>query len=64
MCAGAYEACRERMGELIRDSAGGRELRQRGFERDVRLCARTDVSRAVPVLRDGRFVNANGDGAR
>jgi 2-phosphosulfolactate phosphatase len=42
--AGSLDAC-----------ASGRELADAGFAEDVALAAQVDVSRVVPVLRDGAF---------
>jgi len=64
VCIGAFASSRTRLAELVWDSASGRELREKGYEQDVLYCAQTDISGVVPVLRGGRFVDANGDGAR
>lgn len=64
VCKATYENVRGRIGELVAACASGHELREKGFGEDVEFCVRTDVSRAVPIMRDGRFVNANGDDAQ
>ncbi|AGA59142.1 phosphosulfolactate phosphohydrolase-like enzyme [Thermobacillus composti KWC4] len=61
VCIGAYEASGTKLAELVWDSASGRELREKGFEQDVLYCARTDICSVVPVLRGGRFADANGE---
>jgi 2-phosphosulfolactate phosphatase len=43
--------------DLLQECASGRELIERGFERDVELAAELNVSEAVPGLADGRFTN-------
>jgi len=58
VCIGAYEHAKTSIRELIWDSGSGRELRERGYGRDVEYCAQIDVCRAVPVLHRERFVNA------
>ena len=59
VCIGAFEYSKNKLGELIWDSASGRELRERGFEQDVIHCSKVDISKAVPILHENRFVNAN-----
>ncbi|PSL08502.1 2-phosphosulfolactate phosphatase [Haloactinopolyspora alba] len=44
-------------GSLLR-CASGRELAEKGFEADVLVAAEVDMSACVPLLRDGRFVDA------
>lgn len=46
--------------DVLRGCASGLELIDRGFPQDVEIAAEINVSRSVPVLRDGAFV----DGAR
>lgn len=50
VCIGAYEYTKTKMGELIWDSASGRELRERGYEQDVLHCSQVDTTAAVPIL--------------
>ncbi|WP_342562354.1 2-phosphosulfolactate phosphatase [Paenibacillus sp. FSL R7-0345] len=57
ICIGALQSSGQRIGELIWESSSGRELRERGFEADVTYCCQMDISYAVPVLKDNRFVN-------
>jgi 2-phosphosulfolactate phosphatase len=42
-------------GDALHGCASGRELISAGYEQDVQIAAEPDVSRVVPVLRDGRF---------
>jgi 2-phosphosulfolactate phosphatase len=50
-----FERFRNRLYEAIRESVSGRELAERGFERDIELAAEYGVSAAVPVFRADRF---------
>ncbi len=56
VCMGAYEHAKEKIQQLIWDSASGRELRERGYEQDVIHCSQLDHMNIVPVLRDNKFV--------
>jgi 2-phosphosulfolactate phosphatase len=49
----AYDAVADELPALLPECAGGRELTQYGFADDVAIAADIDVSRSVPVLRDG-----------
>jgi 2-phosphosulfolactate phosphatase len=42
--------------ESLRNCSSGRELIDRGFERDVELAAELNVSETVPVLKKDAFV--------
>jgi len=53
----AFERFRNRLYESIRDCVSGRELAERGFERDIELAADYAVSDAVPVFRTDRFLS-------
>ena len=55
----AFERFRNRLYEAIRDCVSGRELVERGFERDIELAADYAVSEAVPVFRADRFTSHN-----
>jgi 2-phosphosulfolactate phosphatase len=46
------------LAELVRSSRSGRELIERGFAEDVEIAVALNVSKAVPLLRDGAYVNA------
>jgi 2-phosphosulfolactate phosphatase len=58
VCIGAFEHSKNRIKELIWDSASGRELRERGYEQDVMHCSQVDISHNVPMLYKERFVKA------
>ncbi|CAH1195884.1 putative 2-phosphosulfolactate phosphatase [Paenibacillus auburnensis] len=58
VCIGAVKSSGHRIRDLIWESASGRELRERGYEDDVTYCCQADISYAVPVLQENRFVNA------
>ncbi len=54
----AFRAVRRTLPAELADCASGVELAAAGFADDVEMAARLDVSRVVPVLRDGAFVAA------
>jgi 2-phosphosulfolactate phosphatase len=56
--AAAYDAVRGELSTALPACVSGRELVDGGFGRDVDLAAAVDVSRVVPMLRDGAFVAA------
>jgi 2-phosphosulfolactate phosphatase len=53
----AYRSVASGLGSLLRSCAGGRELAELGFGADVAVAAEVAASDAVPVLRDGWFIN-------
>ena len=53
VAAAAHTAVAHRLEPLLLDCESGVELRDRGFEDDVRLAAEADVSGAAPSLREG-----------
>ncbi len=55
VCRAAFLGSRERLDALIWECGSGRELRERGFEADVRYAARLDVCEVIPLLVDGAF---------
>ncbi|MHA6530255.1 2-phosphosulfolactate phosphatase [Paenibacillus sp. BAC0078] len=59
VCIGAYEYSKPNLQELIWESASGRELRERGYEQDVRYCCQMDTSNTVPHLQEQCFVDAS-----
>ncbi|SEM90135.1 2-phosphosulfolactate phosphatase [Lihuaxuella thermophila] len=61
VCIGAFHHAEPNIRELIWDCGSGRELRERGFEEDVRHCARLNVYQAVPLWFHDHFVNAFGN---
>ncbi|WP_102261480.1 2-phosphosulfolactate phosphatase [Mesobacillus jeotgali] len=56
VCAGAFASSVNRLKELVWDSGSGRELRERGYEEDVKYCSQLNVSCVVPIMKDGRFI--------
>ena len=56
VCAGAFNSSVNRLKDLIWDCGSGRELRERGFEEDVRYCSQLNVTEIVPIMKDGRFI--------
>lgn len=56
--AGAWVAARPTITEVVSASVSGRELRERGWERDLEFALDVGASTAVPVLRDGAFIDA------
>jgi 2-phosphosulfolactate phosphatase len=55
----AYREVAVDLGGALGDCVSGRELAGQGFGVDVALAARIDASGAVPVLRDGWFLEAS-----
>jgi 2-phosphosulfolactate phosphatase len=55
----AFERFRNRLYETVRDCVSGRELAERGFERDIEIAADYAVGEAVPVFRANRFTRRN-----
>lgn len=58
--AAAFAATGERLADLLRGCASGRELVERGFGDDVDIAAQLDVSGVVPLLGDDSFTDASG----
>lgn len=56
VCIGAYKQSETIFRELIWDCGSGRELRERGYEQDVKYCFQIDVSDVVPILHENRFI--------
>jgi 2-phosphosulfolactate phosphatase len=55
--AAAYRAVSRELAETLAQCSSGRELIAKGFKHDVTWAAKLNVSRTVPILRDGAFVN-------
>jgi 2-phosphosulfolactate phosphatase len=53
----AYRGISGSVSAALRESVSGRELRGFGFSGDVAVAAAVGVSKAVPILRDGWFVD-------
>ncbi|MEV6284052.1 2-phosphosulfolactate phosphatase [Kribbella sp. NPDC051770] len=54
--AAAYREVADELPEMLRECAGGQELKQYGFPEDVAIAGEVNSSRSVPVLRAGAFV--------
>ncbi|UCG61570.1 MAG: 2-phosphosulfolactate phosphatase [Candidatus Zixiibacteriota bacterium] len=61
LCESAYLASEGQIDKLIFDSVSGRELREIGFEEDVKFAARTDIFATVAYLQGGAFANFSND---
>ena len=59
VCRAAFLGSRERLAALIWECASGRELRERGFEADVRYASRLNAYTVNPLLVDGAFKEAS-----
>jgi 2-phosphosulfolactate phosphatase len=57
----AFEGVAGRLLEQMVSSASGRELVERGFERDVELATQLDTSGVIPVLMGEAFVRGSPD---
>lgn len=57
LCMGAFQYAKSNINEFIWDCGSGRELRERGFARDVTYSAAVDELQVVPILQKDRFVN-------
>jgi 2-phosphosulfolactate phosphatase len=55
--AAAFRAVHDHVRTALRSCASGRELIDAGYPGDVDVAAELDASAAVPVLRDGVFVD-------
>jgi len=52
-----FISSRGNLESLMRDCASGRQLIGMGYPEDVSFSAELDVTRAVPILRDGAYVS-------
>ncbi len=59
VCARAFEASARDFGDLVWDCASGRELRDIGYEDDVRFSAGLDTLGVVPRLVNGAYTAAS-----
>jgi 2-phosphosulfolactate phosphatase len=55
--AAAYRAVSHELAKMLAQCASGRELIAKGFKHDITWAAKLNVSRTVPILRDGAFVS-------
>jgi 2-phosphosulfolactate phosphatase len=56
--AAVWHDAEGRVADVMRACSSGREQHQRGWADDLRYAEAVDASSAVPVLRDGAFVDA------
>jgi 2-phosphosulfolactate phosphatase len=57
LAATAYAGVRDDLPSALTECAGGRELIEDGFPRDVEIASAVDVSEVVPLLRGEAFVD-------
>lgn len=57
LCMSAYKSVKQNLLEFIWDCGSARELRERGFDEDVKHCASLDRFQTVPLLKRDRFVD-------
>jgi 2-phosphosulfolactate phosphatase len=57
-CEAAFRSVRDRLKETLLNCGSGLELREKGYKEDVLHAARLDLYGTVPLLAEGRFVNA------
>jgi len=55
VCEHAFLGARDHLGDLLRDSISGRELRAKGWSADVERAARLNLYPTVPVMREERL---------
>jgi len=53
----AYASFKAETGQPLKQCSSGKELIERGFEKDVELAAELDISGCVPTLIDGAYRN-------
>src|SRR5262249_31977424 len=59
-CEAAFRAVHDRLEDMLLNCGSGIELCDKGYRSDVLHAARMDLYSAVPLLAEGRFVNAVG----
>jgi 2-phosphosulfolactate phosphatase len=55
----AYRAVSHDLAKMLAQCSSGRELIEKGYRHDVTWAAKLDISRIVPIFRDGAFVSAD-----
>lgn len=58
LCASAFKSAEKRVQDLIWDCGSGRELRLKGYEKDVLHATQLDAVINVPILNDSYFKDA------
>ena len=61
LAVAAFQSVRPDFMDTIQGCSSGRELIDRGFREDVEMATAFNVSRCVPVLREGMYVAAAGE---
>ncbi|MFE8700455.1 2-phosphosulfolactate phosphatase [Cytobacillus sp. FJAT-54145] len=56
VCMSAFKGVESQIENIIWDCGSGRELRERGFSKDVKHCSRLNVLETVPLLKYDHFV--------
>lgn len=55
----AYLNIKSDLGQALKQCGSGRELIERGFERDVEIASELDVSECAPTLVNGVYINGS-----
>ena len=58
VCIGAYLHSKLKIKELLWECGSGRELRIKGFEKDVLHCSQLNCFNVVPILKNDCFIDA------
>ncbi|HJY62814.1 MAG TPA: 2-phosphosulfolactate phosphatase [Ignavibacteria bacterium] len=53
-----FESFRNNINAALKDCISGKELIERGFEKDVNIASELNISKSVPMMVDGGYVNA------
>jgi 2-phosphosulfolactate phosphatase len=61
VCMAAFQNSEGKLEDWLWECGSGRELREKGFEADVRHCSRLNVFQTVPILKKDHFVDAVGN---
>jgi len=56
----AYLNVNSDLGDILKECGSGRELIERGFERDVEIASELDISECAPTLAEGAYINQQG----
>ena len=59
LAVSAYQSIRSSIVKLMKQCSSGKELIERGFERDVDLASQINVSNSIPTLINGAYKNHN-----
>ncbi|RPI18612.1 MAG: hypothetical protein EHM58_04705 [Ignavibacteriae bacterium] len=61
MAVSAFKTFKDNLFETLSNSISGQELIERGYEEDVLLASQVNVSKCVPVLKNGMYVRLDTD---